>query len=125
MHWYVIDAGQPVRRARALHPPYGASASAARADHPLGAPRFVAGEKGVGRSGKPLHFKGSAFHRVIPQFMCQVSPPPLAWASRAVITAPDTAAGRPAACSGGAADATQMRCARWTQLLGRVSPQGS
>jgi peptidylprolyl isomerase len=29
------------------------------------------GEKGVGRSGKPLHFKGSSFHRVIPQFMCQ------------------------------------------------------
>merc|ERR1719321_1738231 len=29
------------------------------------------GEKGVGSSGKPLHFKGSAFHRVIPQFMCQ------------------------------------------------------
>ena len=29
------------------------------------------GEKGAGRSGKPLHFKGSAFHRVIPQFMCQ------------------------------------------------------
>jgi len=29
------------------------------------------GEKGVGKSGKPLHFKGSAFHRVIPQFMCQ------------------------------------------------------
>ncbi|XP_061368364.1 probable magnesium transporter NIPA6 isoform X1 [Gastrolobium bilobum] len=29
------------------------------------------GEKGVGRSGKPLHFKGSAFHRVIPDFMCQ------------------------------------------------------
>ena len=25
------------------------------------------GEKGVGRSGKPLHFKGSTFHRVIPQ----------------------------------------------------------
>jgi peptidylprolyl isomerase len=23
------------------------------------------GEKGVGRSGKPLHFKGCAFHRVI------------------------------------------------------------
>merc|ERR1712213_245534 len=29
------------------------------------------GEKGVGKSGKPLHFKGSAFHRVIPDFMCQ------------------------------------------------------
>merc|ERR1712061_619178 len=29
------------------------------------------GEKGVGGSGKPLHFKGSSFHRVIPQFMCQ------------------------------------------------------
>merc|ERR1712242_587650 len=29
------------------------------------------GEKGQGRSGKPLHFKGSAFHRVIPNFMCQ------------------------------------------------------
>jgi peptidylprolyl isomerase len=29
------------------------------------------GEKGVGRSGKPLHYKGSAFHRVIPEFMCQ------------------------------------------------------
>mmetsp|Transcript_123957 Transcript_123957/g.231959 ORF Transcript_123957/g.231959 Transcript_123957/m.231959 type:complete len:313 (+) Transcript_123957:79-1017(+) len=29
------------------------------------------GEKGRGRSGKPLHFKGSAFHRVIPGFMCQ------------------------------------------------------
>merc|ERR1712003_31068 len=29
------------------------------------------GEKGQGRSGKPLHFKGSAFHRVITQFICQ------------------------------------------------------
>ncbi|CAE7269518.1 PCKR1 [Symbiodinium pilosum] len=29
------------------------------------------GEKGKGRSGKPLHYKGSAFHRVIPDFMCQ------------------------------------------------------
>ena len=29
------------------------------------------GEKGTGDSGKPLHFKGSAFHRVIPGFMCQ------------------------------------------------------
>jgi len=29
------------------------------------------GEKGKGRSGKPLHFKGSTFHRVIPNFMCQ------------------------------------------------------
>merc|ERR1719229_966726 len=29
------------------------------------------GEKGTGPSGKPLHFKGSTFHRVIPDFMCQ------------------------------------------------------
>ncbi|GCA62418.1 cyclophilin-type peptidyl-prolyl cis-trans isomerase [Kipferlia bialata] len=29
------------------------------------------GEKGRGRSGKDLHFKGSAFHRVIPGFMLQ------------------------------------------------------
>ena len=29
------------------------------------------GEKGTGTSGKPLHYKGSAFHRIIPQFMCQ------------------------------------------------------
>jgi peptidylprolyl isomerase len=29
------------------------------------------GEKGTGNSGKPLHFKGSAFHRIIPGFMCQ------------------------------------------------------
>ena len=29
------------------------------------------GEKGKGKSGKPLHYKGSKFHRVIPQFMLQ------------------------------------------------------
>ncbi|KAJ8453013.1 hypothetical protein Cgig2_014776 [Carnegiea gigantea] len=29
------------------------------------------GEKGIGKSGKPLHYKGSTFHRVIPGFMCQ------------------------------------------------------
>jgi len=29
------------------------------------------GEKGTGKSGKPLHYKGSIFHRIIPQFMIQ------------------------------------------------------
>ena len=29
------------------------------------------GEKGMGKAGKPLHYKGSHFHRIIPQFMCQ------------------------------------------------------
>merc|ERR1712217_953363 len=29
------------------------------------------GEKGRGRSGKPLHYMGSSFHRIIPGFMCQ------------------------------------------------------
>ncbi|KAK4057846.1 peptidyl-prolyl cis-trans isomerase cpr6 [Microbotryomycetes sp. JL221] len=29
------------------------------------------GEKGVGKSGKSLHYKGSTFHRIIKRFMCQ------------------------------------------------------
>ena len=29
------------------------------------------GEKGMGKKGKPLHFKDSIFHRIIPNFMIQ------------------------------------------------------
>ncbi|KAJ9565306.1 hypothetical protein OSB04_001272 [Centaurea solstitialis] len=29
------------------------------------------GEKGIGKSGKPLHYKGSVFHRIITSFMIQ------------------------------------------------------
>jgi hypothetical protein len=31
----------------------------------------IAGERGMGKSGKPLHYKGSPFHRVIQDFMAQ------------------------------------------------------
>ena len=39
------------------------------------------GEKGIGGSGKPLHYKGSKFHRVIPGFVrsrAARTPPPCA-----------------------------------------------
>ena len=29
------------------------------------------GENGIGKSGRPLHYKGSIFHRIIPNFMIQ------------------------------------------------------
>ncbi|KAK8456174.1 hypothetical protein SEVIR_4G286201v4 [Setaria viridis] len=29
------------------------------------------GEKGIGKAGKPLYYKGSTFHRIIPEFMIQ------------------------------------------------------
>lgn len=29
------------------------------------------GEKGIGKLKKPLHYKGTHFHRIIPQFMAQ------------------------------------------------------
>ena len=33
--------------------------------------QLTTGEAGIGNSGKPLHFKGSSFHRIIPGFMAQ------------------------------------------------------
>lgn len=33
--------------------------------------QLCTGEAGKGQSGKPLHYKGSTFHRIIPNFMCQ------------------------------------------------------
>ncbi|CAI5722659.1 unnamed protein product [Peronospora destructor] len=33
--------------------------------------QLCTGEAGVGQSGEPLHYKGSKFHRIIPNFMCQ------------------------------------------------------
>jgi peptidylprolyl isomerase len=33
---------------------------------------LATGEKGIGKKDKPLHFKGSKFHRIIPNFMVNV-----------------------------------------------------
>merc|ERR1719373_762872 len=43
-------------------------------DVPKTAANFLSlckGDKGMGKSGKPLHFKDSTFHRIIPNFMIQ------------------------------------------------------
>ena len=33
--------------------------------------QLCTGEAGIGKLGKPLHYKGCIFHRIIPGFMCQ------------------------------------------------------
>ena len=42
-----------------------------QAFQPQAAQNAPVGEKGLGAAGKPLQFKGSPFHRIIPKFMCQ------------------------------------------------------
>ena len=54
--------------------PAGRITIALHAETPKTSENFRAlctGEKGTGKSGKPLHFKGCVFHRVIPGFMAQ------------------------------------------------------
>ena len=44
------------------------------ADTPMTSENFrslCTGERGLGMSGKPLHFKGSVFHRVMKNYMAQ------------------------------------------------------
>ena len=43
--------------------------------------QLVTGEAGLGKSGKKLHFKGSSFHRIIPEYahFPQKHPPPPVW----------------------------------------------
>ena len=53
---------------------YGFVYMALYADVPKASENFKAlctGEKGVGKKGKPLHYKGSKFHRIVPGFMVQ------------------------------------------------------
>ena len=33
--------------------------------------QLCTGEHGMGQSGRPLHYRGSSFHRIITNFMCQ------------------------------------------------------
>jgi cyclophilin family peptidyl-prolyl cis-trans isomerase len=43
-------------------------------DCPLTSENFrclCTGEKGIGKSGKPLHYKGNVIHRIVPNFMMQ------------------------------------------------------
>jgi len=65
---HVAGQGRHAAEHRAFTPSYLLLAASLRLLWP---PRsaLCTGEKGMGKSGKPLHFKNSIFHRVIPQFM--------------------------------------------------------
>ena len=63
-----------IAQLRAATPPIWLTDAVARRLHSTNVQpcQLGAGEKGTGASNKPLHYKGSKFHRVIPDFMLQV-----------------------------------------------------
>ncbi|GJV67961.1 putative reverse transcriptase domain-containing protein [Tanacetum coccineum] len=81
---------------------------------------FATGKKGKGTSGKPLHFKVSSFHRVIPNFMCQGGDFTRGALKSLIISlhlvAGDRGGGE---CGGGYEDMSDIKAAPFEALYGR------